>query len=262
MLIKAALKFRNILILAAGVFLTAGAAVYMPDASWLSWIVGAAGAIAYTAGVAGTLKSTDFQREAALAEKLEGIERLNRECHDLYRKISRRLGKNLRNKVIRVLRLKDELMHYFDEYCEDPVKQRIIEQSLKLVIAYIRLAGNYADRMRELSSQNLSELEQRINVNNRKLGSLKSYQAVLELTKTVEMDEKLLQRLKDERKELEMVSVRLDQIESSIDSFKHRILSDDMSDPETEEIEDAINEATALDNALNEQRKYRQRGRL
>jgi len=76
------------------------------------------------------------------------------------------------------------------------------------------------------------------------------------------MDEKLLQRLREERNQLEIVSVRLDQIESSIVGFKHRILSNEMSDPETQEIENAINEANALDNALNEQRKFRQRGMI
>jgi hypothetical protein len=150
-------------------------------------------------------------------------------------------------------------MNYFNKYSEDPIKQRIIEQALKLVMAYLNLASNYSDRMRELSQQNLNELHARINTNNRRLGSLQNYEAVLELTKTVEMDEKLLKSLKEEREELEMVNVRLEQIESTIVGFKHRILSSELSDPETEEIETVINEATALDNALNEHSRTRQR---
>jgi hypothetical protein len=262
MLIRAAFKFRNILILAAGIVLTAGASSYVPDVSWLPLLAGAAGTAAYTAGVVGTLKSADFKREVELSEKLDDISRLDRECSRLYKNVYSRLGRDLRIKVGRVMKQKAELLRCFDDHIEDPMKQRIIQQALKLVMAYIRLAGNYADRMRELSRQNLNELVHRINVNNRKLGSLKSYQAVLELTKTIEMDERLLQSLKDERKELEMTNVRLDQIESSIVGFKHRILSSDTSDPETEEIENAINEATALDNALNEHRRFRQQGRL
>jgi citrate synthase len=105
----------------------------------------------------------------------------------------------------------------------------------------------------------MNELLSRINTNNRKLGSLKNYEAVLELTKTVEMDEKLLKNLQDEREELEMVNVKLDQIESTIVGFKHRILSSELSDPETEEIENVINEASALDSALNEHVKSRMR---
>ncbi len=257
----AAFKFRNLMILMAGLTLAAGVSSLVPDISWLPWVVGAAGIATYTAGVIGTLKSSEFRRELELSEKLEGISRLDNECNNMYRNISKRLGRNLRTRVISVLKQKDELMHCFDKYSDDPIKQKIIEQSLKLVMAYISLAGNCSDRMRELSQENLKELENRININNRRLGSLKNYQAVLELTKTVEMDEKLLRSLRDERGQLEIINVRLDQIESSIVGFKHRILSNDISDPETEEIENAINEAAALDNALNEQRRYRERQR-
>lgn len=254
----AAFKIKNLMILTAGLTLAAGVNSLAPDIPWLPWVVGSAGIAAYTAAVFSTLKSSKFRRELELSEKLEGISRLDNECNNMYKSISKRLGKNLRSRVICVLKHKDELMHCFDKYSDDPIKQKIIEQSLKLVMAYISLAGNCSDRMRELSQENLNELENRININNRRLGSLKNYQAVLELTKTVEMDEKLLQSLKDERGQLEVVNVRLDQIESSIVGFKHRILSNDISDPETDEIENAINEATALDNALNEQRRYRE----
>lgn len=258
MYLKAAFKFRNLMILAAGFLLTAGAYSYS-DLSWLPYVLGAAGFTAYVSGIIGTSKSNEFKSEIQLSEKLDGINRLSWECNSLYRRISGRLGKNLRIKTVKVLKQKEELMNYFNRYSEDPIKQKIIEQALKLVIAYLNLAGNYSDRMRELSQQNLNELVSRININNRRLGSLKNYQAVLELTKTVEMDEKLLRNLKEERTQLEMVNVRLEQIESSIVGFKHRILSSDLSDPETEEIENAINEATALDNALNENSRLRQR---
>ena len=261
MFLRAAFKFRNILLLIAGVVL----AVITYDASgtmWLPAASGAAGLVAYAAGVAGTLKSGKFREEYELSEKLDNISKLSWECNSLYRHISRGLGKNQRNKALAVLKQKEELMDYFKKYCEDPIKQRIIEQALKLVIAYLSLAANYSDRMRELSQRNVNELVNRINVNNRKLGSLKNYEAVLELTKTVEMDEKLLKSLGEEREELEMINVRLEQIESTIASFKHRILSSELSDPESEEIENAINEASALDNALYEHARDRQRRRI
>ncbi|HOA54446.1 MAG TPA: hypothetical protein PK423_05805 [Clostridiales bacterium] len=262
MLLKAAFKLRNVLILAAVIFLTAVTASYLPGTPWVQLATGASGLAVYMAAVAGTLRSDDFRRELELSEKLEIISRLNRACEEQYRRISRRLGKKLREKVIGVLKQKEQLLHYFEKYREDPIKQRIIEQALKLVMAYLKLAGSFSERARELSPQRINELTARINANNRRLGRLKSYQAVLELTRTIEMDEKLLSRLKDEKRQLEMASVRFDQIESSIFSLKHRILSNDISDKESEEIQDAINEATALDNALNEQRRHRQRRSL
>lgn len=258
MYLRAAFKFKNIFMLAVGLILAlAVASTY--GLGWLAGLSGAAGVVAYIAGILSTARSSKFRSEVQLSEKLDGIDKLSWECNSHYRKIAGRLGKNLRMKAVRVLKEKEDLMNYFKHYEDDPIKQKIIEQALKLVVAYLSLASNYADSMRELSQQNLNELHARINFNNRKLGTLKNYQAVLELTKTVEMDEKLLKSLQEDREELEMINVRLDQIESTIVGFKHRILSSELSDPETEEIENVINEATALDNALNEHSRLRQR---
>lgn len=259
MYLRAALKFKNILMLAAGLILAAGVSSATPDTTLLPYVFGTAGVLAYTAGVIHTARSSEFKEELKLSEKLDDINKLSWQCNSLYRQVSRRLGRNQRIKTAKVLKQKEELVTYFDRYNEDPIRQKIVEQALKLVIAYFNLAVNYCDRMGDLSQQNLNELVARINLNNRKLGSLKNYQAVLELTKTVEMDEKLLRNLKEEREQLEMVNVRLDRIESSIVGFKHRILSNDISDPESDEIENAINEAVALDNALNEHNRLRRR---
>lgn len=259
MYLRAALKFKNILMLAAGFILAASVSSTTPDITFLPYVFGAAGVLTYTAGVIHTARSIEFKEELKLSEKLDGINKLSWECNNLYRQVLGRLGSNQRIKAAKVLKQKDELVEYFDRYNEDPIRQKIIEQALKLVMAYFNLAVNYCDRMGDLSQQNLNELVSRINLNNRKLGSLKNYQAVLELTKTVEMDEKLLRSLKEEREQLEMVNVRLDQIESTIVGFKHRILSSDVSDPESDEIENAINEAIALDNVLNEHSRLRRR---
>lgn len=256
---KAALKFKNIMLLIAGTVLAIGASDVAPYKTWLPIVFEAAGIIAYVSAIVHTAKSSKFIEEFELSEKLDDINKLSWECNRLYRCISRSLGRNQKTKAIGVLKQKEELMKYFNKNNEDPIKQRIIQQALKLVLAYLNLTGNYSDRMRELSQQNLNDLLSRINLNNRKLGYLKNYEAVLELTKTVEMDEKLLKDLKEEREELEMVNVRLDQIESTIVGFKHRILSSELSDPETEEIENVINEASALDNALSEHVRNRQR---
>lgn len=259
MYLRAALKFKNILMLAAGFILAAGISSAAPDITLLPYVFGAASVLAYTAGVIHTARSSEFNEELKLSEKLDDINKLSWYCNSLYKKVLGRLDSDQRIKAAKVLKQKDELVDYFDRYNEDPIRQKIIEQALKLVMAYFNLIVNYCDRMGDLSQQNLNELVARINLNNRKLGSLKNYQAVLELTKTVEMDEKLLRNLNEEREQLEMVNVRLDQIESTIVGFKHRILSSDVSDPESDEIENAINEAVALDNALNEHNRLRRK---
>ncbi len=219
-------------------------------------LVGLAGYIYF---IIQTLGSEKFKDELKQAEKLDDICKLAVECDAIYRQINRKIDKNLRNRAIAIIKKKDELTKYFDDHNDDPIKQRIIEQAFKLVAAYLNLLYHYSVRSGEISSIKVNDLVARINQNNRKLGSLKSYEAVLELTKTVEMDEKLLTQMKEEREELELVSVKLDQMESTIGSFKHQIVSTDSEDPVSERIQDVINEAEALDNVLTQRSRSRTR---
>ena len=248
-LLKAAFKTGNFALL-AGVIIVS----MLTNFSVPFILIGLAG---YLYFVIQALGSREFTVDRGQVEKLDEIQKTSLQCNDLYRQVYRTIDRNLRNKVAGINKQKNELMGYFDKNSDDPIKQKIIEQALKLVIAYYNLVYTYSERSRGLTSENLNELTSRINYNNRKLGSLKSYDAVIELTKTVEMDEKLLQDLKQEREDLEKTSVKLDYIESTIGGFKHRIMSTDSSDPEAEEIEDVINEAAALENVLGERSKER-----
>jgi len=243
-IIKAALKTRNLLVIAILLFVSAIFSFYFPYVI-LSLAV-------YILLVVQTLGSKKFNEEFQYSDELEEIYKLSRENDSLYKQVSRKIDKNLRNKAIRIIKQKDELMKYFLENRHDPLKQRIVRQAFKLVAAYLHLIYSYSMRNSEISPMKMNDLLARINYNNRKLGTLKNYEAVLELTKTIEMDEKLLSKMKEEREELEMVSVKLDQIESTIGAFKHRIMASDMSDSMSEKIEDIINEAAALDTVLTE----------
>jgi hypothetical protein len=254
MIIKAALKPLNILILAVTAF-----AAITATSSGFALYIAAGGLAVYLFCVLATMGSRKFKEDYELDTKIKDIRSLSRECDDTYRRICNKLGKSLKSRATGILKQKNELLEYFRRLGDDPVRHRIIEQAMKLVVAYFNLIYNYSTRMSELSSENMNQLMARINFNNRKLGSLKSYEAVLELTKTVEMDEQLLKNMKEDRQELEQLNVKLDYIESTIIGFKHRILSTDTSDPEADEIEDVINEASALDNVLNERAKNRTR---
>lgn len=248
-IVSAAFKIRNFALL-AGVLI-----VFFATGFNLPFLfIGLAG---YLYFVLQTLRSEDFQKEYAEFEKLDDIQKLSWECRELYRKIFSKVDKNVRNKISAILKEKDELMSFFSANSDDPLKQKIIEQALKLVMAYINLIFNYSIRWKELSAINSKALAERINNNNRKLGFLKSYDAVLELTKAIEMDEKLMQRISEEREELERTSAKLDYIESTISAFKHRIISKESLDPTVEDIESVLNEAAALDNVLSSKRKDR-----
>lgn len=76
-----------------------------------------------------------------------------------------------------------------------------------------------------------------------------------DINNVIEMDEKAIQRVKDERNELERIHARLDYIESMLNMFKHQIISSIESEEMVEKLETAVNEATALDSVLQERRR-------
>lgn len=216
-----------------------------------------AGIALYLLFVVLTLNNSEFRRRCTEEEKIGEIQRLNRECNLLFNRLVRKIDRNMRSRAEKILKEKDELMRFFKSRRDAHVRLKIMEQSLKLVMSYLHLTYNYCLRVKEVSPAKFNAISDRIARNNARLGHLKSYDAVLELTKTIEMDEKLLEMLREEKNELERTSVKLDYIESTISAFKHQIISNDSDDPEVEEIEHVINEAMALDHVLNSRRKNR-----
>jgi len=77
---------------------------------------------------------------------------------------------------------------------------------------------------------------------------------VEDLERAVELDEKIIERINNEKIELETISSKLDYIESAILMFKHQIISNASTEPIAEDIDNVINEAIALDNALTSHR--------
>ena len=60
-------------------------------------------------------------------------------------------------------------------------------------------------------------------------------------------------------KDLERISARLDYMESTVNMFKHQIMSSIESEDMLEQLETAVNEAEALDAVLDERRRSRLR---
>ena len=75
----------------------------------------------------------------------------------------------------------------------------------------------------------------------------------------IQMDDVLITRVKDEKKELERIGVKLDYMESTVNVFKHQILSSVENEEMLEQLETVVNEAEALDTVLEERRKSKLR---
>lgn len=240
-LLKAATRLKNLVLLAVVgiVFL---ATTYLPFL-----LVGLAGYIYF---VMQTLKDEKFLHNYNNQQQIEGIEDLNIESNRLYRNISVKLHAGMREKVTNIYKEKESLMMYYQNVKEDTIKQRIVEQALKLVIVYFKLMYNYNVKIKDIKNFNAGKVEERINYNRNKKENLVNPTAKVDLEKALELDERLLERINREKSELEMAFTKMEYIESAIITFKHQIISNSDSDPEISEIDSVVNEAMALDNVL------------
>lgn len=241
-LLKAALKLKNLALLAMilGIFIVTGFSLPF-------LFIGAAG---YVYFIMQTMKDEKFLKEFNDEQQIEGIHNLNEKCNGLYLSLLRKLPPSMRERIRNIYNEKETLVSYFSQDNSNPLRQKIAEQAINLVMAYYRLIYHFTQRSQQLSSININKVMDRINNNKRKMEFLSNSAAVLNVQKAVELDEKLIERIQKEKSDLEMISSRLDYIESAILMFKHQIMSNEDLDPDIKDIDTVVNEAIALDNVL------------
>lgn len=214
------------------------------------------GAVGYLALVIQSLFSNSYREEVQRKEKKKEISNLNRQCIKLSMQTRNSVAPIQKQKLRKIMQDKDDILKSLkrgDEYSY--LKEKIVEKSLNLVISYTKLMTNYSIRSKELSEINISDLMNKINANRRKLSFMKDDRMHEDIKSIIEMDENVIRTVKDEKNELERIHARLDYIESMLGMFKHQIISSIESEEMVERLETAVNEATALDNVLQERRR-------
>lgn len=263
LVLSAIFKFRNIgillLLLAASAILT-DAPGTMQQALLPGSVAYPATLGAYVLLVMQTLLSKQFHEDFKQKEKTRHIQDLNYQCSKLSSEARRNTNTTYLQKMKKVMEDKNDIVESYIKGERTFIKERIAEQTLNLVIAYLKLLNNFCIRSRELSGVDVSSVAGRINVNNRKLSFAKDAHTADDIRRIIEMDEKLINRLKEEKKDLERVSAKLDYMESTVNMFKHQVLSSVESEDMLEKLETAVNEAEALDTVLEERRKTKIRG--
>lgn len=266
-LLSAVFKLRNIGILAAALFM----AGLLSDPSGFASIFGhgytlsgsltvPASLAVYIGFVLQTLMSKQFHEEFNRKEKVRNIRELNRQANRLSSEARRNTNSTYNQKLRKVMEDKNDIYNAFMTGEHSYLKEKITEQTLNLVIAYLKLLNNFCIRNRELSGVDVSAVSARINTNIRKVSFARDARMAEDVRKVIEMDEKLIARLKDEKKELERIGTKLDYMESTVNMFKHQILSSVENEDMLEQLETAVNEAEALDTVLEERRKSKLRG--
>ena len=270
MLISAAIKLKNLLIPAAlfvalafadnlGLFGFLYASTGQNVVQALIYIISFAG---YIGAVIKTLSNEDFREEYEFRQKVKKIQDLNL--------ISRRLGTQARKlsdsqmmaQLRKVIEDKEEIVRsFFRTYGakgtlqRNYLKETIVEQTLNMVVSYLKLFINYSIRKKQVSKNKEDEIAARIDINTRKLGFCQDFRTVEELEKVIELDTKILESIKEEKRELEIVAAKLDYMQSMVNMFKHQVVSSLESEDMLEKLETVVNEATALDNVLEERKR-------
>lgn len=209
----------------------------------------------YLGFVGKTLFSKDFHTRFNQKERIRKLQDLNYTCLKLANEAKRKVGSGHLQRLRKVMEDKSEIVNSFFKGEKSFLKERIAEQTLNLVIAYIKLLMNYCLRSRELSGTDVNKVTERMNTNSRKLNFVKDVHMAEDIKNLINMDEKILLRLKEEKKDLERTSAKLDYMESTVNMFRHQILSNIESDEMLEKLDTAVNEATALDSVLEDRRR-------
>ena len=218
-----------------------------------------AAVVLYLALVGQSLLNKDFHEKFNRKQKIRHIQDLNYSCLKLANEAKKYTNATYLTRLRRVMEDKGDIVNSFFKGEQGFLKEKIVEQTLNLVVAYIKLLTNFCIRSRELAGMDVSQLANRINANKRKLDFTKDPIAADDLRKVIEMDERIIERSGEEKRELERTATKLEYMESAINMFKTQVISSIESEEMLEKLETAVNEATALDSVIEDRRRNRMR---
>jgi len=199
--------------------------------------------------------SKKFQDNFIHNSKKKLIKNLNETCIKLAADTKRYTNAAYYKKLCSILQDKSEIVQAYHKDEFNYLKERITEQTLNLVITYIKLLRNFCKRSRDLNLKDVNHIMERVNQNTRKLNFITDQNVLEDLKRTIELDEKILARMKEEKQDLERIDTKLDYISSTVNMFKHQIGHSLESEEMLEKIENTLNEAMALETVLDQRQR-------
>lgn len=222
------------------------------------YIAGAV-AILYLVLVLRSFTSKKFQDRFLQKMKQSNIKKLNKECVQLASETSRYTNAAYYRKLSSIMTDRNEIIKSYNKDKSNYLKGKVAEQTLNLIVSYINLLRDFCIRSREAGKVNINPIMGRIAQNNRKLNFINDTKVYEDIKRIIEMDERIISRFKEEKSDLERVDARLECIKSTVGMLKHQVNAGLDSEETLENIENALNEAVALENVLNERNKRRLR---
>ena len=206
----------------------------------------------YAGFVIQSLTSREFKDNYAQKEIISAIKKESEANHLNARILKRKLEIKAQQRLDSILRESDEIVSSFMNGDRTQLKERVVQQSLKLTSAYIKLADMFRVRSSASNSEKISQLAKRINTNTSNKNSVKDRSIADELQRVIDADERMIESLKNERLELDKIDARLQYMESTIGMLKYNIISNLESEDILNHLESDVYEADALNTVLNE----------
>lgn len=211
--------------------------------------------IIYLGFVIQNFNSKKFQEKFLRKMKGKDIKKLDKICTVLANDAKRHINVSYFKKLNSILNDKNAIMKSYYRGGLNYFSEKITEKTLNLVISYIKLLKSFCIRNKELNSIDIKPVIERVTKNTRKLGFINDSKVRENVQNMIEMDEKVLSRIKDEKLDLERIDTRLDYIKSTVYMLRQRVNLKLESDDFLEKIEEAVNEAIALENVLDKRNK-------
>jgi hypothetical protein len=210
-------------------------------------------AVAVYAGfVLQSLFSKEFKDGFEQKEMIVNIRKTAEECRASARILSRKLEPKAQARLNSMLKESDEIVNSFLGGDKNYLKVRVVQQSIKLTSSYIKLADMFRVRSSASNDEKISQLARRINANTSNMNNVRDSGIANELQRVIDADEKMIESLKNERLELDIIDARLQYMESTIGMLKYNIISNLESDDILNSLESDVYEAGALNDVLNE----------
>ena len=208
--------------------------------------------LVYAGFAAQSLFSREHRENFEIREVINEIRRTHEDCRLKARILRRKLEPKAQLRLDSMLKETEEIVHSFLSGDRTQLKERVVQQSLKLSANYIKLADMFRVRASASGGDKISSLAKRINSNTSNLNSVRDAGIANELRRVIEADEKMIESLKNERLELEKIDARLQYMESTISMLKYNIISNLESEDILNNLESDVSEASALNSVLAE----------
>lgn len=213
--------------------------------------------VIYLGLVTQSFTNKKFQDKFIRKMKNKNIKKLNKMCGVLANDAKKHTNQAYYKKLCSIMNDKDEIMKSYYKGEPSFFSDNITEKTLNLVVSYIKLLKSFCIRTKELNSIDIKPVLEKIAKNTRKLNFINDAKVRENVEKIIEMDEKIVSRLKDEKLNIERIDTRLDYIKSTVYMLKQQINLKLEPDGMLDKIESAVNEAIALENVLDERNKKR-----